>query len=229
MHDFNAQGLATLAWAFATLGHSDEKLFAAFARAAELQMHEFNAKSLASTAWAFATLGESDEKLFAALARAAEGRANELRPQELSQLHQWVLWHHELALSLPLPLALRKSCLAAFRASQGAPSQLQQKMVATLSELGVHVEEEHVTEEGYRIHACVLWNGEQVAVEVEGDCMPLYDSGRLHALGWQMVMVPYSQWGELKSSDAQRTYLIRTLEAQSPDVTSSATKRFRSR
>ena len=42
---FNAQNLANTAWAFATLGQSDEKLFAALARAAELRMSELDALS----------------------------------------------------------------------------------------------------------------------------------------------------------------------------------------
>ena len=39
----NAQGLAIMAWAFATLGQQDEQLFTALARMAERQLDKFNA------------------------------------------------------------------------------------------------------------------------------------------------------------------------------------------
>ena len=71
MSEFNAQDIANMAWAFAKLGQSDEKLFAALARAAQLRMNGFTVQELVNTAWAFATLGQSDEKLFAAVASAA--------------------------------------------------------------------------------------------------------------------------------------------------------------
>ena len=43
-----------MAWAFATAIHLDEKLFTAFAEAAELQLSDFNAQNIANTAWEFA-------------------------------------------------------------------------------------------------------------------------------------------------------------------------------
>ena len=52
-----------MAWAFATVKQSDEKLFAALARAAEWRVSEFNAQNFANTGWAFATLKQADEKL----------------------------------------------------------------------------------------------------------------------------------------------------------------------
>ena len=57
-----------MAWALATLGHLDKKLFAALANKAELRKSEFNMQELANTVWAFAPLGQLDKKLFAALA-----------------------------------------------------------------------------------------------------------------------------------------------------------------
>ena len=48
--EFNAQELANAAWAFATVGHSDEKLFAALGRAAEQRLSEFSAQGLANAA-----------------------------------------------------------------------------------------------------------------------------------------------------------------------------------
>ena len=54
MRDFNSQDLANTAWAFATVGHKDERLFSMLAAAAERRMRDFNSQVLANTAWAFA-------------------------------------------------------------------------------------------------------------------------------------------------------------------------------
>ena len=60
MEDFNAQDLANIAWAFATVGQADKQLFTALARAAEQCLGDFNAQELANTAWAFATVAQLD-------------------------------------------------------------------------------------------------------------------------------------------------------------------------
>ena len=52
LDQFNAQGLANTAWAFATVGQKDELLFNALARMAERRLDQFNAQGLANTAWA---------------------------------------------------------------------------------------------------------------------------------------------------------------------------------
>ena len=61
---FKAQELTNMAWAFATVGQQDEKLFKLLARIAERRLGEFNEQGLANTAWAFATVGQQDEQLF---------------------------------------------------------------------------------------------------------------------------------------------------------------------
>ena len=50
LSEFNPQELANTAWAFATVNHRDEKLFAALASAAERQLSDFNVQELANTA-----------------------------------------------------------------------------------------------------------------------------------------------------------------------------------
>ena len=64
MNDFNSQGLANTAWAFAKVRHRGERLFSTLAAAAEQRMRDFNSQDLANTAWAFATVGHKDEGLF---------------------------------------------------------------------------------------------------------------------------------------------------------------------
>ena len=60
MGDFDAQALANMAWAFATVGQPDTRLFTALARTAKQHMAVFNVQNLANTAWAFAKLGQQD-------------------------------------------------------------------------------------------------------------------------------------------------------------------------
>ena len=47
MGDFNSQGLANAAWAFAMASHSNASLFAVLAKAAEQRMGDFNSQGLA--------------------------------------------------------------------------------------------------------------------------------------------------------------------------------------
>ena len=48
--NFNIQGLANTAWAFATASQSDALLFAMLAREAEWRIDDFNAQELSNTA-----------------------------------------------------------------------------------------------------------------------------------------------------------------------------------
>ena len=84
MVDFHAQVLANTAWAFATLGQSDVKLFAALGRAATWCVGDFNVQVLVNIACAFATASSSDAQVFAALARAAELRMGDFYVQDLA-------------------------------------------------------------------------------------------------------------------------------------------------
>ena len=56
LNDFQPQNLSNIAWALATVKHSDHRLFAALAREAGQHLHEFKAQALANTAWAFAAV-----------------------------------------------------------------------------------------------------------------------------------------------------------------------------
>ena len=65
----------------ATVGHKEERLFAALAVAAELRMRDFISQYLTNTAWAFATVGNKEDRLFTALAVAAERRMRDFNLQ----------------------------------------------------------------------------------------------------------------------------------------------------
>ena len=84
LDQFNAQGLANTAWAFATVGQQDGQLFKALARMAERRLDQFNAQELANMAWAFATVGQQDVQLFKALAKMVELRLDQFNAQELA-------------------------------------------------------------------------------------------------------------------------------------------------
>ena len=79
------QGLAMMAWSFATAGESDEKLFTVLARALAQGMSKSKPQSLANAVWAFATAGATagiwDEKLFAALAKVAKLQVGKFKQQ----------------------------------------------------------------------------------------------------------------------------------------------------
>jgi len=64
MCNFNSQGLANMAWAFASVGKAGEPFFAALARASEGRMCNFNPQDLANMAWAFAVFDYYSGSLF---------------------------------------------------------------------------------------------------------------------------------------------------------------------
>ena len=71
LSEFNLQGVANTAWAFATVNYRDTELLAALAAAAGRRLNEFNSQEMANTAWALATVNYRGDKLFAAMAIAA--------------------------------------------------------------------------------------------------------------------------------------------------------------
>lgn len=145
----------------------------------------------------------------------------------LAQLHQWVLWHLELKLPLPLSSALRDRCAAALHAAWHSSSQAEHKLVATLTKLGLDVQDE-IIQEGYSIDVAVFWESERVAVEFVRPSRRLSGAGvrlasaigatilkrrQLRFLGWKLIVVPYWEWNEVKSSEANSCkYILRKLK-----------------
>jgi len=224
MGDFSPQNFAT-AWAFAIVGQSDAQLFTALARAAEQRLDDFNSQDLANTAWAFAAANSFSDRLFGtAFAHRCETAIQ--TAAELNQLHQWVLWHWELKISLPLSPALCNLCFATFKATPKSSSQLQSKVAAALTKLCARVKQEAFTAQGYSIDIIVLFQGQQVAIEVDGPTHFLRGKGvrtatgatmlkhrQLRAFGCQLAVVPYWDWQELQDRNAQSLdYLSRMLK-----------------
>ena len=92
-------------------------------------------------------------------------------------------------------------------------------------ELRADLQQEVFIVEGYSIDMLALWN-RQVATEVDGPShflsghrvhsatgATLLKHRQLRALGWQLGVVPYWEWNEVKGSKAERCkYLLHMLK-----------------
>ena len=109
-------------------------------------------------------------------------------------------------------------CRATFSSREGAPSELQRDVVASLRALELAPREEVRTPQGYSLDAVVVHGGREVAIEVDG---PSHFCGRtptgatalkrrqLRAAGWALVPVPYWEWNDLSSSEAAKEEYLR--------------------
>ena len=141
--EFTPQALANTVWAFATAGHAAPALLEAIAAAAAPRLGEFNPQDLASTAWAFAAADHLAPALFDSHVFVQLCVECSLAPEALRQLHQWQLWREERGATWPpLPPALAQRCRDAFSSREGAPSELQRDVVASLRALGLAPREE---------------------------------------------------------------------------------------
>ena len=85
--DFNCQGLANTAWAFATAGRPEPALFDRLAAASEPRLSDFPSFALGQLLWAFAAAGAEAASLFdASAAELSAGRLKELSPQGVSMV-----------------------------------------------------------------------------------------------------------------------------------------------
>eukprot|EP00747_Dinoflagellata_sp_TGD_P122805 gnl/TRDRNA2_/TRDRNA2_173684_c0_seq18.p1 gnl/TRDRNA2_/TRDRNA2_173684_c0~~gnl/TRDRNA2_/TRDRNA2_173684_c0_seq18.p1 ORF type:complete len:103 (+),score=20.33 gnl/TRDRNA2_/TRDRNA2_173684_c0_seq18:336-644(+) len=83
-----------MAWAYATVNHTDEKLCAMLAGETQQRLTEFGAQNLANTSWAFAIVGQQDRRLLAILARRTERHASDFSEKEL-EMALWALSRHD--------------------------------------------------------------------------------------------------------------------------------------
>ena len=79
--EFDSKVLTKTGWAFAAAGCKEERLFTAWAAAAEQRMRDFGSQGLAETAWTFVTWGSECEGLFMALVAAAPRLVRDLNSQ----------------------------------------------------------------------------------------------------------------------------------------------------
>ena len=72
---------------------------------------EFNAQELANTAWAFAVVNIHSSLLFGPAFTQRLETMVWTDSTDLSQLHQWALWHQELQRIPPLSPTLSERCI----------------------------------------------------------------------------------------------------------------------
>ncbi|KAJ1639564.1 hypothetical protein T492DRAFT_87067, partial [Pavlovales sp. CCMP2436] len=164
-------GLASTAWAFATLGIPAPQLFDAIARESEQRIGSINEQNLANTAWAFAIAGTADR---GALVEAVSARAAEMGLAAFSsdgrcQLHQFFLCIELEAcqpfelleacqpVELLAPIGLRDACRQAMADSKPAhSSRLHEDVSSELTRMGiVHANELCVPRLGYHVDIAI--------------------------------------------------------------------------
>ncbi|KAJ1634282.1 hypothetical protein T492DRAFT_865292, partial [Pavlovales sp. CCMP2436] len=159
--------LANTAWAFATLGISEPRLFDAIAReavarASEQCIGDFKAQNVANTAWAYAIVGVATRGV---LVKAVNARAASIGIDALSlvnrmQLHQFFLSvEPELRLPAELlaPIGLRDVCTQAMADEPTASSKLHLEVSAELTRMGIsHANELCVPKLGYHVDIAIL-------------------------------------------------------------------------
>lgn len=88
LHAMTPQGLSNIAYAMASLGHADFRLFERLAAMPAQELAAFDVQALSNLAWSLATLGCRNMELLDRIVREGLRRAHHMLPQHLSN----VLW-----------------------------------------------------------------------------------------------------------------------------------------
>ncbi|KAL3762096.1 hypothetical protein ACHAW5_008836 [Stephanodiscus triporus] len=206
--EFNAQSIAILLWAYAAIGRVDQRLFSSFVPTVAATMQDFQCQDLANIAWSYAISNVAAPDLFdCGFITALLNREHEFIDAQLRQLHQWQLWQLELGSATKLPSSLRQRCYEAFVFARVRPSVFQDDVIDVLTSIGLRPKEEVIMPSGYRMDACVIVKGENVAVEVDGPfhftgCLPnghtILKRRQVRCIdGAMVVSVPYWEWEAL--------------------------------
>ena len=118
----------------------------------------------------------------------------------------------------PLPVELAEQSAAAFSALPVHPSRLQRQVANALRALGLSLQEEVRTAQGYSLDAVVCFEGCKVGVEVNGPThyvgstqkltgATVLKQRQLCAFGWLLLVVPYWEWDGLTEHEEQLEYL----------------------
>lgn len=178
--EFTPRSLAATAWSYAALGHAAPMLFEALASAAGRTLqadsqsstgrNAFTSSDLASIAWAYAVADHEAPQLFG---RAFVARCESTRlwfDDELSQMHQWQLWHLERGMAPPLSPDLAERCRVAFGASiagRRQPTSGVRHVSEALGAIGAAPSAGAVSSIGYAPDLEVTWRGTTVGILVE--------------------------------------------------------------
>ncbi|EJK65091.1 hypothetical protein THAOC_14102, partial [Thalassiosira oceanica] len=216
---FKAQEVANFLWACATVGHTDQRLFSAFAPVIASKLDKLNEQGLSNITWAYSVANLPRQDLFnKGYVGALASNEKVFSGEELAQLHQWQLWQQELESGIELQGPLQAKCRNAFTSREYSESKLQNDVVDELKAAGLVLDEEVLLGSGYRIDALVEFSdGRKVAVEVDGpshfiDRRPAGSTILKHRQVAKMdhikvVSVPYWEWDELKNSEMKQRYL----------------------
>ena len=184
-----------------------------------LVLYANSEQNLANIAWAYSVANVDAASAFNdEFINACKEKEDEFNIDELFQLHQWQLWQEELKSNVSLPPSLQKKCCDTFISRVPEPSKLQDDVISQLSLMGLELEEEVLTESGYRLDALVEVNGKTVAIEVDG---PSHFLGKNPTGGTilkhrqvtslddiPIVSVPYWEWNELKKDSDKNIYVL---------------------
>eukprot|EP00434_Breviolum_minutum_P010336 symbB.v1.2.009120.t1/scaffold572.1/size185581/9 len=118
--DLDAQGLAIVAWSFATIGRKDETLLSLIAQEARQKLDTFGVQNISNLIWANATLGLRADALHADLLRECLTRMEDFTTQELAIVN-WAFTKLAYPVGDEWKAALRSRIL---RLKEYAPSEL---------------------------------------------------------------------------------------------------------
>ncbi len=214
-HEFNTQQTTNLLWAYALIGRENQRLFASFVPTVAALMQDFHCQGLPNIAWSYLVSNVAAPHLFdCVFIDTLLDREHKFINTELRQLHQWQLWKLKLGSVMNLPSSLQQHCYNAFILDRAQSSGMQDDVVHKLTSIGLKPQTEILMPSGYQLDACVMVNGVNVGVEVDG---PSHFTGYLpngHTIikrrqlssidGTLIVSVPYWEWDALENIHPRR-------------------------
>ena len=202
-------------------------LFKAVAEQAEDLAAKGSPQELANTVWAYAVANQLSALPSQLLARIVElweddlARADYTDDGLVAMIFQADLAARDCGIEWGLPASLlqRGQQKWQFQLSNGRASWFESEVAKVLSTMGWRYEQEYVTECG-NFSIDIVLEGRRVAIEANG---PFHYVGKLEdgatqlrrrmleARGWEVVSVPYFEWGPLGSSTEKQQYLEQKL------------------
>lgn len=229
---FTPRVISSLVWALARSGYDDPKFYETLAQSmlAYAKRHGdyvLSTQEIANMAWAYACVDRVHPALMRLLWRSALELADDFSCDERRQLQQVVLHLKyeakgsrallsDVARAPPTFLASLRDALSDLDAS---PSASQRIVAAILRDLGIDITEEYVLPEGLSLDFALGPLSKRVGLEFDGPFHFFVNDKRtqvgksafkkrlLEALGWDVLHVPYLDWSQLKTTEAQRTYI----------------------
>ena len=220
---FTSQELSNIVWAYATCDIHHKDLFKKVEDAiAAMNTTQFSEQSLSNIAWAYAVMTNVCPLLFSDdFMEALANKSHKFTPEELSQLHQWHLWHSKEKSSVGLPEQLREKCHQVFHEAGTSSSKLQNDVISELNLMGLRPVGEFLTPSGYSLDVLVEFNGKTIGIEVDGPSHYIrgLPNGATALKRRQvstidkipLVSVPYWEWNRLGNDQEKEQNYLRSL------------------